>query len=243
MKLKGKVAVVTGGSSGIGLAIAHAYTEEGASVVIFGRNADSLAAAERELGDSAFAVQGDVTSTADLGRLYDATAERLGAIDVLAANAGAIHFTPLGEATEEDFDIATEVNFKGAFLTVNAAVRHLADGASVIVTSSALTSTPVAGLSAFMAAKAAVKTLARDFAVELAPRGVRVNALSPGVIPPPGSELPEGYVSQIPLDRYGTPEDVARMAVVLASEESAYVTGEDVAVGGGIGMGWVPPAS
>jgi NAD(P)-dependent dehydrogenase (short-subunit alcohol dehydrogenase family) len=247
MKLKDKVAAITGGSSGIGLAMANAYRHEGANVVIFGRNSDTLAAAQHQLGDSALAVQGDVTNGADLERLFDTTAERFGNIDVLVANAGAINFTPLGQTSEEDFDTATGLNFKAVFFTVQAALPHLVDGASVIVTGNALASTPVVGPSVAIAAKAAVKALARTFAVELAPRQIRVNVLSPGptatAAPTPG-ETPDDMTvqitKQIPLGRWGSPQDVAKAAVFLASEDSSYITGADLPVGGGIGMGWVP---
>jgi NAD(P)-dependent dehydrogenase (short-subunit alcohol dehydrogenase family) len=250
MKLSEKVAVITGGSSGIGLAIADAYRLEGARVVVFGRNPDTLAAAQRQLGDSALTVQGNVTDAADLERLFATTAERFGEVDVLVANAGGINFTPLGRTSEEDFDTACDLNFKAVFFTVQAALRHLADGASVIVTGNALASTPVVGPSVAIAAKAAAKALARTFAVEVAPRGIRVNVLSPGptatATPTPG-EIPDAMTAeitkQIPLGRWGSPEDVAKAAVFLASEDSSYVTGADLHVGGGIGMGWVPPST
>ena len=250
MKLKDKVAAITGGSSGIGLAIADAYRHEGASVVVFGRNPDTLAAAQRQLGDSALVIEGDVTNGADLERLFDAIAERFGKVDVLVANAGAINFTPLGQTSEEDFDAASDLNFKAVFFTVQAALPHLTDGASVIVTGNALTSTPVVGPSVAIAAKAAVKALARTFAVELAPRGIRVNVLSPGptatAAAAPGEisdDMTAQITKQIPLGRWGSPEDAAKAAVFLASEDSSYVTGADLHVGGGIGMGWVPPAT
>ena len=247
MKLRKKVAAITGGSSGIGLAMADAYGHEGASVVIFGRNADTLAGAQRQLGDSVLAVQGDVTDGADLERLFATTAERFGKIDVLVANAGGINFTPLGQTSEEDFDAASDLNFKAAFFTVQAALSHLADGASVIVIGNALASRPVVGPSVAIAAKAAVTALARTFAVELAPRGIRVNVLSPGPTATAAStpgETPDDMTvqitKQIPLGRWGRPEDVAKAAVFLASEDSSYITGADLHVGGGIGMGWVP---
>ena len=167
MKLMNKVAVITGGSSGIGLATAHAYRREGANVIIFGRNPNTLAAAEHQLGDSTLAVQGDVTDRADLERLFQTAADCFGRIDVLVANAGSFSITPLGQTTEEDFDTASDLNFKAVFFTVQAALPHLTDGASVIVTGNAMTATPIIGPSVAIAAKAAVKSLARTFAVEL----------------------------------------------------------------------------
>ena len=247
MKLQDRVAVITGGTSGIGLAIAHAYRSEGAKVVIFARDPDKLDAAGRELGDSVVPVRGDVTSGDDLGRLFTTTQEVFGEIDVLVANAGGINFTPLGQTTEEEFDVAANLNFKSVFFTVQAALPYLADDSSVIITGNALSETPVVGPSVAIAAKAAATSLARTFAVELAPRGIRVNVLSPG---PTASDATAGgvpddmvkqIVRQIPLGRYGTPQDPARVAVFLASDDSAFMTGADVPVGGGIGMGWVPP--
>ena len=248
MRLRDSVAVITGGSSGIGLAIADAYVREGARVVISGRNPDTLAAAQQRLGDDVLAVRGDVTETADLERLFATTAERFGKIDVLVVNAGGINFTPLGQTTEADFDTASDLNFKAVFFTVQAALSHLGDGASVIVTGNALASTPVVGPSVAIAAKAAATALARTFAVELAPRGIRVNVLSPGptasAAPAPqdmSDDITAHITNQIPLGRWGNPDDAANAAVFLASDDSAYITGADLPVGGGIGMGWVPP--
>ncbi len=247
MKLKNKVAVITGGNRGIGLAIADTFRHEGANLAIFGRSADTLAAAERQLGNTTLAVRGSVTKLPDLERLFETTAERFGKVDLLIANAGGINFTPLGHTTEEDFDLASDLNFKAVFFTVQAALPHLTDGASVIIIGNALTSTPVVGPSVAIAAKAAVKSLARTFAVELAPRGIRVNVLSPGPTatgaPAPAEvsdEMSERIAKQIPLGRWGNPQDVAKAALFLASEDSAFITGDDLRVGGGIGMGWVP---
>lgn len=248
MRLENKVAVVTGGGSGIGLATAEAFIGEGARVVISGRNSDTLESARDRLGDAAVAIPGDVTSQADLTKLFDTTAERLGKIDVLVANAGAINFTLLGQTSEADFDTATDLNFKAVFFTVQAALPHLNDGASVIITGNALTSVPVVGPSVAIAAKAAVKSLARTFAVELAPRGIRVNIMSPGPTatsaPAPSDEVDEistQITKQIPLGRWGSPKDAASAALFLAADDSSYITGADLPVGGGIGMGWVPP--
>ena len=234
-------------AGGIGLAVAEAFVRQGANVAISGRNADTLATAQEQLGERALAVPGDVTDHADLERLFESTTERFGKIDVLVVNAGAINYTLLGHTTEADFDTAADLNFKAAFFTVQAALRHLNDGASVIITGNALTSNPVVGPSVAIAAKAAVKSLARTFAVELAPRGVRVNVLSPGPTatgaPAPSDEVDEisaQITKQIPLGRWGSPADAANAALFLATDDSSYITGADLPVAGGIGMGWVP---
>ena len=247
MRLDDKVAVITGGGSGIGLAIATAYVDHGARVAIFGRNSDPLDAAARDLGGSAIAIPGDVTDHHDLDRLFQTTAEQFGKVDLLVANAGAINFTLLGQTTEADFDSASDLNFKAVFFTVQAALPRLNDGASVIITGNALTPTPVVGPSVAIAAKAAVKSLARTFAVELAPRNIRVNVLSPGptaTAAPAPTDMPDEVsaqiTKQIPLGRWGRPQDAANAALFLASDDSSYVTGADLPVGGGIGMGWVP---
>jgi NAD(P)-dependent dehydrogenase (short-subunit alcohol dehydrogenase family) len=247
MKLQDKVAVITGGTSGIGLATAHAYRSEGAKVVIFGRDPDKLEAAGRELGESVVQMRGDVTREDDLGRLFTTTQEVFGKIDVLVANAGGINFTALGQTTEEEFDAAADLNFKSVFFTVQAALPYLVDDSSVIITGNALSSTPVVGPSVAIAAKAATTALARTFAVELAPRGIRVNVLSPGPTASDATaggmpnDMVEQIIRQVPLGRFGTPQDSARVAVFLASDDSAFITGADLPVGGGIGMGWVPP--
>ena len=194
-------------------------------------------------------IPGDVTDRSDLERLFEATAERFGGVDILVANAGSFNFTLLGNTTEEEFDKASDLNFRAVYFTVQAAVPHLNDGASVILTGNAMTSTPVAGASVAMAAKTAVKSLARRFAVELAPRGTRVNVFSPGPTPKAGAtprdsaDRTANSVSQIPLGRSGGPEDLAKAAVFLASTDSSYVTGADLPVSGCIGMGWVPPTT
>ena len=244
MKLHNKVAVITGGNSGIGLAIAKQYQLEGANVVIFGRNADTLATAAAELGDSALAVRGDVTKLVDLERLYVDTVNRFGKIDVLVANAGVAGFRPLSNTDEAAFDLISDINFKGAYFTVQAALPHLTEGASVLITSSAVAYKAMPGMAAYAATKAAVRSLVRSFAAELAPRGVRVNALSPGGIDTPiysslglSEEEVGGMVQQllgqIPLNRFGNADEMAKAALFLASNDSSYVTGSDLVADGG----------
>ena len=244
MKLADKVTVITGGSSGIGLAIAKRYQGEGAKVVVFGRNADTLSAAAAELGDNALAVEGDVTKTADLKRLYADTEKRFGKIDVLVANAGVARMGPLEQMDEATFDLVSDINFKGAYFTVQTSLPYLADSASVMITSSAGAYKAVPGMAAYAATKAAVRSLVRTFAAELAPRGVRVNALTPGAIETPifGTlGLPEEqlngmvqqFLSQIPLGRIGNADEMAKVAVFLGSDDSSYVTGADLVADGG----------
>jgi NAD(P)-dependent dehydrogenase (short-subunit alcohol dehydrogenase family) len=247
MRLEGKVAVVTGGNSGIGLAIARAYREEGADVAILGRDPESLAVAASDLGPEALARRGDVGRLDDLVRLFAETAERFGGVDVVVACAGLYEPTPFEEVGEEEFDRTCDVNFRGTFFTVQAALPHIREGGSVILVTSTANTAGVPGLSVYAATKAAVRSLARTLAVELQPRGVRVNALSPGMIDTPifdrlgmsaedRSRLENAMVGQIPLGRFGRPAEVAAAAVFLASDGSSYVTGAEIPVSGGLGQ-------
>ena len=245
MKLEGKVAVITGGNSGIGLAIAQEFTQQGADVVIFGRNAQTLDEATQHLGNSTLAVQGDVTRLADLDRLYRETTERFGKIDILVANAGIAKPAPLELIDEAMFDLTSDVNFKGAFFTVQKAVPYLNDGASVILTTSAGNVKGLPNFSVYVATKAAVRSLARSFSAELLPRGIRVNALSPGPIETPifgrmglPPEAMDGIAAQmtemIPIKRFGKPEEMAKAALFLASSDSSYVVGSELVADGGL---------
>jgi NAD(P)-dependent dehydrogenase (short-subunit alcohol dehydrogenase family) len=244
MKLNDKVAVITGGNSGIGLAIAKRYQREGAKLVVFGRNADTLALAASELGDEALVVKGDVTKVADLERLYSQTVARFGKIDVLVANAGVARPTPLGDTAESTFDLISDINFKGAYFTIQSALPHLAEKASLLITGSAVAYKSMPTLAAYAATKAAVRSLVRTFAAELAPRGVRVNVLSPGPIETPiygklgiSAEEVNGFaeqiLSQVPLNRFGSGDEMAKAAVFLGSDDSSYVTGSDLVADGG----------
>jgi NAD(P)-dependent dehydrogenase (short-subunit alcohol dehydrogenase family) len=245
MRLEGKTAVVTGGNSGIGLAIAKSFKEEGARVAIFGRNPDSLAAAVAELGDGSISVQGDVSQLEDLDRLYSEVDAKFGKVDVLVANAGIGEFLPLEAADEAHFSRVADVNFKGAFFTVQKAVPYLNEGASVVLTSSALNQMGWPGASVYSATKAAVRSLARTFSAELIGRGIRVNSLSPGPIETPIFDklgLPQadldGFKGQIteqsPISRFGQPHEMAKAALFLASGDSSYVVGADLVADGGL---------
>ena len=243
-KLANKVAVITGGNSGIGLAIAKQFRAEGARIAIFGRDAKTLKLASEELGSGTVAIQGDVTRLADLDRLYRETTERLGKIDILVANAGIATFTPIDNTTETQFDQISDINFKGAFFTVQKAVAHLNPGASILLVTSAANTLGRQSLSIYAATKAAVRSLARSFSADLLPRGVRVNALSPGPILTPIfdrlgmpkeqlEEVAKTFVEQNPMKRFGTAEEMAQAALFLASPASSYVAGAELVADGG----------
>ena len=245
MKLQGKVAVVTGGNSGIGLAIAREFAEQGADVVVFGRNAETLDEAIQSIGNGTLGVQGDVTRLADLDRLYQETVARFGKIDILVANAGIARPAPLDLTDEALFDLTSDINFKGAFFTVQKAVPHLNDGASIILVTSAGNVKGLPNFSVYVATKAAVRSLARSFSAELLPRGIRVNALSPGPIETPifgRMGLPEEAIDGIaakmtemlPIKRFGQPEEMAKAALFLASSDSSYVVGAELVADGGM---------
>lgn len=185
MKLENKVAVITGGNSGIGLGIAREFAKQGASIVIFGRSAGSLESATAEIGNKPLAVQGDVTSVPDLDRLFESTVQKFGKIDVLVVNAGVARPAPVDQVDEDAFDFLSDINFKGAFFTVQRALPYLNDGASIILNSSVSNSIGMPGMAVYGATKAAVRSLARTLSAELLPRGIRVNTLSPGAIETP----------------------------------------------------------
>ncbi|MEM1096139.1 MAG: glucose 1-dehydrogenase [Bacteroidota bacterium] len=245
MLLQDKVAVITGGNSGIGLATAKRFAAEGAKVAIFGRNQDRLTAAAAEIGDGTLTVQGDVSNIAHLDRLYQTVEAELGKVDVLVANAGLGRPAPVGQMDEATFDLVSDVNFKGAFFTVNQAVNALNDGAAVVLIGSVASVKGMPGFAVYGATKAAVRALVRGLAGELAPRGIRVNSLSPGPIATPffqnngfseeaidafGSQI----VQQVPLNRFGQPEEMANVALFLASDQSSYLTGTEIEADGGM---------
>lgn len=244
-RMQDKLVVVTGGNSGIGLETARQVVAEGGSVAIFGRNRESLDAALAELGERAFAVQGDATHRPDLDRLFAEVTRHFGRpVDALFVNAGIAKPSPFDETDEAFFDQLFDVNVKGAYFTVQAALPHLATKASVIFTTSALDEKGMPGMSVYSSTKAALRSLARSLAAELHPRGVRVNSIAPGPVETPIYErmgLPaeqlEGMAGQIlsatPAGRFGRPEEIARAALFLASDDSTYVLGAELAVDGG----------
>ena len=244
-KLKDKVAIVTGGNSGIGLGVAKRLRQEGARVAIFGRNAGTLAGARSELGGDTLAVQGDVTRVPDLARLFEEVATELGPVDVLVNNAGIAAAAPIEAVTEEQFDQLSDINFKGLFFTVQQALPRMKDGGSIVLVSSSVNELGMANMTVYAATKAAVRSLARGFAAELAPRRIRVNSLSPGPIETPifdrmgldqasKDAFAEQITAQVPMGRFGSVDEVASAALFLASPESSYVTGADLVADGGL---------
>jgi NAD(P)-dependent dehydrogenase (short-subunit alcohol dehydrogenase family) len=246
--LAGKTAVITGGNSGIGLATAQRFIDEGANVFITGRRQAELDAAVEQLGPEAIGVQGDVTKAADLDRLYATVAEHGKRIDVLFANAGSVEYALLQNITEEHLDALLDADFKSVVFTVQKALPLLNDGASVVLNASNTGSRAAAGLGIYAAIKTAVRSLARTWAVELRDRGIRVNALSPGATDTPGRDRladvisTEGHsgrgfraaqIDAIPLGRVATPYEVAGAVLFLACDMSSFVTGEEIVVDGG----------
>jgi NAD(P)-dependent dehydrogenase (short-subunit alcohol dehydrogenase family) len=243
-KLEGKVAVVTGGNSGFGLATAQRFAAEGAYVFITGRRQAELDAAVAQIGENVTAVQGDVANLADLERLYAVVKREKGHVDILFANAGLGEFAPLGEITEAHFDKTFGVNVKGLLFTVQKALPLFQDGGSIILNASTAASSGVAALSVYSATKAAVRSFARSWTVDLKDRKIRVNAISPGPIDTPGvrglasdpaqgEQLQASLVATMPLGRLGTPDEVAKAASFLASDDSSFITGIELFVDGG----------
>jgi NAD(P)-dependent dehydrogenase (short-subunit alcohol dehydrogenase family) len=245
MKLNNKIAVITGGNSGIGLATAQAFIQEGAKVVIVGRNQQALDEAVKTLGEKATAVQADVANLADLDRLYATLKQRVGNIDIIVVNAGVAPARPLAQVDEAHFDQIMNVNVKGAYFTVQKALPILNDGAAIVLVASAATIAGLPGLSVYSASKAALRSLARTFSAELVDRGIRVNTISPGPIETPlfgKMELPpeaaEGMgaaiLGKVPMKRMGKPEEMAKAIVFLASADSSYVLGTELFADGGM---------
>jgi NAD(P)-dependent dehydrogenase (short-subunit alcohol dehydrogenase family) len=245
-RLEGKVAVITGGNSGIGLATAQLFVTEGAYVFITGRRQSELDAAVKQIGkNNVTGVQGDVTNLADLDRLYDTVRQQKGRIDVLFANAGIIELAPIGSITESHFDKIFSVNVKGLLFTVQKALTLFQDGASIVLTGSIAGSKGYEGSSVYSATKAAIRSFARTWTVELKHRKIRVNAISPGPIDTPmtssmvkseelGEQLKTNLVNAVPLGRMGNPDEIAKAVLFLASDDSSYVTGIELFVDGGM---------
>jgi NAD(P)-dependent dehydrogenase (short-subunit alcohol dehydrogenase family) len=244
-KLDGKIAVITGGNSGIGLATAKRFVSEGANVFIFGRRQNEIDAGISEIGKNVIGIQGDVSNLADLDRLFDEVKVQKGHLDILFANAGIAQFAPLEEISEEHFDKIFRINVKGLLFTVQKALPILEDGGSIILNASIGSSKGVGGSSVYSATKAAVRSFARTWTVDLRDRNIRVNAISPGPIDTPifssitqneeQSELfKKNIVNAVPMKRMGSPDEVAKAVSFLASDESSYVTGIELFVDGGL---------
>jgi NAD(P)-dependent dehydrogenase (short-subunit alcohol dehydrogenase family) len=246
-RLEGKVAVVTGGNSGIGLAAAKRLQQEGARVAISGRSKKTLDEAVKTIGNGVVAVQSDVSKLADLDKLFAEVSQKLGKIDVLFVNAGVATFAPLADTSESAYDQLFDINIKGAYFTIQKALPFLNDGASIILNTSVADSTGTIGASAYSATKAALRSLARTAAAELVGRGIRVNAVAPGPIVTPifgKTGLPQEAIDEfarditakVPMKRLGQPEEVAGAVAFLASQDASYITGVEINVDGGMGQ-------
>ena len=243
-KLEGKIALVTGGNSGIGLATAKQFVREGAYVFITGRRQAELDAATKEIGRNVTGVQGDVSNVADLDRLFDQIKREKGKLDIVFANAGIAKYAPLGKITEELYDTIFNINVKGVLFTVQKALPLLPDGASIILNASIVASKGLSSNSVYSATKAAIRSFARTWTTDLKDRRIRVNAVSPGSTDTPGfnellassgagMERRKMISTSIPLGRLGTPDEIAKAVVFLASEDSSYITGTELFVDGG----------
>jgi NAD(P)-dependent dehydrogenase (short-subunit alcohol dehydrogenase family) len=244
-KLEGKVAVVTGGNSGIGLATARRFVAEGAYVFITGRRQAELDAAVKLIGHNVTGIQGDVSNLGDLDRLYSSVKQQKGRLDIVFANAGGGVFAPLGAITEEQFDKTFNSNVKGVLFTVQKALPLMAEGGSIILNASIVSIKGMPAFSVYSATKAAVRSFARSWTNDLKDRKIRVNAVSPGPIDTPGvrglaqnpdelQQITAGLVASVPMGRMGSPEEIAKAVVFLASDDSSFVTGIELFVDGGM---------
>ncbi len=244
-RLNNKVALITGGTTGIGFATAKRFISEGATVILTGTNPETLEAARLELGDKARVIPSNAADEGDVKKLFATVKDEFGKIDVLYLNAGIARFAPWQDHTVEDFDKQFAINVKGPWLAIKYGIDALNDNASIIVTTSAVNQMGMANASAYAATKAALRQLVRTAATELSPRGIRVNAVSPGPIETPIfaklgvpaeqlEAMAQDLATQIPLGRYGTSDEVANVALFLASDEASYVQGQEFSVDGGI---------
>ena len=246
-RLEGKVAVITGGNSGIGLATAKQFRDEGARVAISGRSQKTLDEAAKELGKDALVLQADVSKISDADKLFSAVEKRFGKIDVLFVNAGVAKFVPLDQVSEEHYDEIFDINAKGAYFTVRRALPHLNDGASIILNTSVVSHKGFAAASVYSGTKAAMRSFTRTLASELAARNIRVNAVAPGPIATPifertglsqeeRDEFARNAIAAVPMKRFGQPEEVATAVAFLASKDASYITGVELDVDGGMGQ-------
>jgi NAD(P)-dependent dehydrogenase (short-subunit alcohol dehydrogenase family) len=243
-KLAGKIGLITGGNSGIGLATAKQFVNEGAYVFITGRREQELAAAVKDIGRNVTGVQGDVANLGDLDRLFAQIKREKGKLDIVFANAGVAKFAAFGTITEELYDWTFDINVKGLLFTVQKALPLLPDGASIILNASIVASKGLPINSVYSATKAAIRSFARTWTTDLKDRRIRVNAVSPGSIDTPGlsgllassetGEQSKKMLSNVtPLGRFGTPDEIANAVVFLASDDASYITGTELFVDGG----------
>src|SRR4030095_5162760 len=244
-RFQGKVAVVTGGSSGIGLGVAKAYAQEGAQVAITGRNEKTLEAAAKEIGDGTLAIQSDAGKVADIEAAMKKIQERFGHIDAMFVNAGVAKLIPFEEVTEEIFDETVDINMKGVFFTVQKAIPLMSKGSSIVLNASINAHLGMAGTTVYGATKAAVINMAKTFSRDLLEKGIRVNAISPGPITSAllgregmsqekVQEIKDWIQSQVPIKRLGTPEEIAAGVLYLTAPESAFVLGAELIIDGGM---------
>ena len=238
-KLEGKVAVITGGSTGIGLATAKRFVEEGAYVFITGRRQAELDAAVKEIGKNVTAVQGDVAKLGDLDRLYETVKQQKGQLDIIYANAGVGEFQSIDSVTEEHFDKTFNINVKGLVFTVQKGLPLLKSGGSILLTGSVASIKGLENFGVYNATKAAVRSFARTWTVDLKNRKIRVNVISPGPIDTPllgevPQEARDGFANAVPLGRIGKSVEIANAAVFLASDDASYVAGVELFVDGGM---------
>lgn len=250
-RLKGKTALITGGTSGIGLATARLFRAEGAQLAITGRDPERLAAAQEELGRETLVVRSEAGSLAEIDSLMDQVKNRFGQLDVLFLNAAGGTPAPIELVTEAQFDETIGINFKGVFFSIQKALPLLSGNASIIVTTSITNRTGSPNVSIYGASKAALRSLVQSLGLALISRGIRINAINPGPIDTGGFNrlpLPQDALQAIksdiegrsPIKRFGTPEEVAKVALFLASDDSAYVVGEEIVVDGGISLVCLP---
>ena len=244
-KLEGKIAVITGGNSGMGLATAKRFASEGAYVFITGRRQNELDTAISEIGKNAIGIQGDVSNLGDLDRLYNTVKDQKGHLDILFANAGIAQFAPIGEISEEHFDKIFGINVKGLLFTVQKALPIFRDGGSIILNASIGSSKGFEETSVYSATKAAVRSFARTWTADLKHRKIRVNAISPGPIDTPifsnllqneeqSEQFKKNIVNTVPMGRMGSPDEIAKVVSFLASNDSSYITGIELFVDGGM---------
>lgn len=246
-KLEGKIALVTGGSSGIGLATAQQFVKDGAFVYITGRRQSELDKAAKAIGNNVKAVRADASNLADLDRLYGQIKQEKGRLDIVFANAGQAKFVPLSDVTEELYNQIFDTNVKGVLFTVQKALPLIPDGGSIILNASVVSLKGFAAASVYSATKAAVRSFARSLTTDLKDRGIRVNAISPGPIETPifdglgesdqdRNDLKKQFASQVPLGRMGQPDEIAKAASFLASTDASFVAGVELFVDGGLGQ-------